>query len=85
MSEFYNCNFKVGDIIIGIDPSHKKSYLRICRIKGFDTHDEYGRTVVDYAEVDFVTEDDLIKSVHRNKIGVSFLNKFFRRIVVEEV
>ena len=85
MGEFYNCNFKVGDIIIGVDSSSKKSYLRICKIVGFDTHEDLGRTFVDYAKIEFVTEDDLLKSVHRDRISVKFLNHYFRRIVVEEV
>ena len=80
MNEFYNCNFKRDDIIIGINPENKFSYLKIFRIKDFVTHEEYGRTIVDY-----VTENEICTDLHTTDIGVSFLNKNFRRINVEEV
>lgn len=86
MSEFHNCNFKVGDIIIGINPRNKFSYLRVFIIKDFETHDDYGREVVDYVRVDYVTDNEICTDIHSNyEIGVSFLNRDFRRIVIEEV
>ena len=81
MSEFYNCNFKVGDIIIGIEPNQPFTFLKIFRIIGFSTHEEYGRTLVDFAEVEYPTDD----GVDTTDIGVSALNHYYRRIVVEEV
>lgn len=85
MNEFYNCNFKRDDIIIGINPENKFSYLKIFRIKDFVTHEEYGRTIVTFAIVDYVTENEICTDLHTTDIGVSFLNKNFRRINVEEV
>ena len=43
MNEFYNCNFKRDDIIIGINPENKFSYLKIFRIKDFVTHEEFDK------------------------------------------
>lgn len=85
MSEFYNCNFKCNDIIIGINPENKFSYLKIFRIKDFVTHKDFGRVMVDFAIVDYTSESEICVDLHTTDIGVSFLNKNFRRIKVEEV
>lgn len=85
MSEFYNCNFKRDDIIIGINPEDKFSYLKIFRIKDFITHEDLGRTMVTFAIVDNVTVGEICTDLHTNDIGVSFLNNNFRRIKIEEV
>lgn len=85
MSEFYNCNFKVGDIIIGVNPESKSCYLKIFKIKDFATHDDFGRKIVDFAIVEHTTEHNLCTDIHTTKIGVKILNSNFKRIVVEEV
>ena len=85
MSEFYNCNFKRDDIIIGINPNDKFSYLRIFRIVDFVTHDYYGHTIVDAATVHYVTRDEIYTDLHTYDVGVSFLNRDYKRINVEEV
>ena len=85
MNEFYNCNFKCDDIIIGINPNDKFSYLRIFRIVDFVTHDNYGHTIVDAVTVHYITRDEIYTDLHQYDIDVSFLNKNFRRIKIEEV
>ena len=85
MSEFYNCNFKRDDIIIGINPENKFSYLKIFRIKDFITHDEYGRTIVTFAIVEWTTEDNIFKDIHIDNFSVKYLNKNFKRLILEDV
>ena len=84
MNEFYNCNFKRDDIIIGINHNDKFSYLRIFRIVDFVTHDNYGLTIVDAATVHHITRNEIYTDLHKYDIGVSFLNRDYKRINVEE-
>lgn len=85
MNEFYNCNFKRDDIIIGINPNNKFSYLRIFRIVDFVTHDNNCHTIVDAVTVHYIIRNDIYTDLHQYDINVSFLNKNFRRIKIEEV
>lgn len=85
MSEYYNCNYKVNDIIIGINPDNKYSYLRIFRIKDLKTREEYGRTIVDYAIIERITRDDVYVDINEDDVVVNFLNNNFKRLVLEEV
>ena len=85
MSEYYNCNFKIDDIIIGVNPNNKYSYLKPFRIKDFITKEEYGRIMVTDAILEHVTRDEIYTDIHEDIVVVSFLNNNFKRLVLEEV
>lgn len=85
MSEYYNCNFKINDIIIGVNPDNKFSYLKLFRIKSFITKEEYGRIMITDAILEHVTRDEIYTDFHEDSIVVSFLNNNFKRLVLEEV
>ena len=85
MSEYYNCNFKVNDIIIGINPDNKYTYLKIFRIKDFKVYEEYGRKIVDYATLEHVDRNDVYVDIHTDEVVVRFLNNNFKRLMLEEV
>lgn len=85
MNEFYNCNFKRGDIIIGINPQDKFSYLKIFIIKDIHSHDEYGREIVDHVKVDSRRENDISTDINNYEIGIRFLNRDYRKINIEDV
>ena len=85
MNEFYNCNFKCDDIIIGINPENRFSYLRLFRIKRFITKEEYGRIIVTDAILEHVTRDEIYTDFHEDSVVVSFLNNNFKRLALEEV
>lgn len=85
MSEFDNCNFKRDDIIIGINPENKFSYLRIFRIVDFVTHEDLGRNMISFAIVEYINESEGCSELHTINININILNKNFRRINIEEV
>ena len=58
MSEYYNCNFKINDIIMGVNPDNKFTYLKLFRIKHFVTKEEYGRVMVTNAVIEYTTRND---------------------------
>ena len=85
MNEYYNCNFKINDIIIGVNPDNKFTYLKLFRIKRFITKEEYGRIMVTDAILEHVTRDEMYVDIHEDDVVVSFLNNNFKRLVLEEV
>ena len=85
MSEYYNCNFKIDDIIIGINPDNKFTYLKLFRIKRFITEEEYGRIMVRDVILEHVTRDEIYTDVHEENVVVRFLNKNFKRLVLEDM
>ena len=84
MSEYYNCNYKVNDVIIGINPTNKFSYLQIFRIKDFIVHDYYGHKIVDYVKIEYVSRNDMYVDIHETEVAVSFLNNNFKRLILED-
>jgi hypothetical protein len=83
MQEFDNCNFKEGDIIIGVNPDNRSSFLTIAKIKKFNTHEDMNRTIVDSAMLQFASKDDIDGT---SRIGIhaivdiNILNKDFNVI-----
>lgn len=83
MMKYYNCRFNVGDIVIGINPKYKRSYLNVFMITNIDSHDEYGREFADTIKMDYRRDNDICTDINTHEVDVKTLNRDYRKINIE--